>query len=121
MPRFAHGSPALADTARQFGEHARQYAVSRAHTEGATRLMLLERMEPVADERLLDIGSGPGPVAIAFAPYVAGAIAYDAAPEMLAAARLASRRAGADSVTLVCGDAHRLPFSDHAFGLVTSR
>jgi ubiquinone/menaquinone biosynthesis C-methylase UbiE len=112
---------AVAQTARQFGEHARQYAVSRAHQEGLTRLMLLERMEPVADERLLDIGTGPGPVAIAFAPYVASAIAYDAAPEMLSAARLASRRAGTDRVALVCGDAHRLPFPDRAFGLVTSR
>ena len=116
-----HEPPALADTARQFGAHARQYAVSRAHTEGATRLMLLERMEPVGDEALLDIGSGPGPVAVAFAPYVARAIACDAAPEMLAAARLAARRAEAANLEVVCGDAHRLPFRDGAFGLVTSR
>ncbi len=113
--------PAVAETARQFGEHARQYAVSRAHQEGATRLMLLERMEPVADEWLLDIGSGPGPVALAFAPYVAGAVAFDAAPEMLAAAQLAARRAQVANLELVLGDAHRLPFADRSFGLVTSR
>ncbi|TMQ71949.1 MAG: methyltransferase domain-containing protein [Candidatus Eisenbacteria bacterium] len=113
--------PALAETARQFGEHARQYAVSRAHLEGTTRVMLLERMEPVADETLLDIGSGPGPVAIAFAPYVARAVAYDAAPEMLVAARLAARRAAVANLETVRGDAHRLPFADRAFGLVTSR
>ena len=59
--------PALAATARQFGDHARQYAVSRAHIEGASRELLLERMEPVSDEVLLDVGSGPGPVALAFA------------------------------------------------------
>jgi ubiquinone/menaquinone biosynthesis C-methylase UbiE len=113
--------PGVAETARQFGEHARQYAVSRAHLEGATRLMLLERMEPVADETLLDIGSGPGPVAVAFAPYVARAVAFDAAPEMLHAARLAARRAAVANVDPVCGDAHRLPFADRAFDLVTSR
>jgi SAM-dependent methyltransferase len=113
--------PAVADTARQFGAHARQYAVSRAHVEGATRLTLLERMEPVADEWLLDVGSGPGPVALAFAPYVVAAVAYDAAPEMLHAARLAARRAEIANVVLVRGDAHRLPFADRAFGLVTSR
>ena len=120
-PDPGRGRPDVADTARLFGAHARQYAVSRAHLEGATRLMLLERMEPVADERLLDIGSGPGPVAIAFAPYVAGAVAFDAAPEMLQAARLAARRAEVANLDLVRGDAHRLPFADRAFGLVTSR
>ena len=113
--------PALSDTARQFGTHARQYAVSRAHVEGTTRLMLLERMEPVADEALLDIGSGPGPVALAFAPYVTRAVAFDAAPEMLRAASLAARRGQATNVIPVCGDAHRLPFADRVFGLVTSR
>lgn len=113
--------PGLADTVRQFGEHARQYAVSRLHNEGAARLMLIEHMEPVTDERLLDVGSGPGPVALAFAPYVACAVAFDAAPEMLHAARLSVRRVGASNVELVRGDAHRLPFADRAFGLVTSR
>jgi SAM-dependent methyltransferase len=113
--------PALADTARQFGEHVRQYAVSRAHVEGATRLTLLERMEPVADEWLLDIGSGPGPTAIAFAPYVARAVAFDVAPTMLRAARLAATRAEVANLEVVCGDAHRLPFRDRVFGLVASR
>jgi SAM-dependent methyltransferase len=112
---------ALADTARQFGVHARQYAVSRAHLEGATRLTLLERMEPVADEWLLDVGSGPGPVAVTFAPYVERAVAFDAAPEMLHAARLAARRAEVTNLLTVRGDAHRVPFADRAFGLVTSR
>ena len=116
-----HRPPAVAETARQFGDHARQYAVSRAHVEGSTRLMLLERMEPVTDEALLDVGSGPGPVAITFAPYVARAVALDAAPEMLVAARLAARRAQVANLGLVRGDAHRLPFADRSFGLVTSR
>ena len=113
--------PPIADTARQFGAHARQYAVSRAHVEGATRLTLLERMEPVADEWLLDVGSGPGPTALAFAPYVAAAVACDVAPEMLHAARLGARRDAITNLLTVQGDAHRLPFADRAFGLVTSR
>jgi ubiquinone/menaquinone biosynthesis C-methylase UbiE len=115
------GRPTLSETALQFGRHARQYAVSRAHLEGATRTILIERMEPVADERLLDIGSGPGPVAIAFAPYVARAVTFDAAPEMLHASRLAARRASVENVAPVRGDAHRLPFTDRSFDLVASR
>lgn len=115
------GSEHLAETARQFGAHARQYAVSKAHLEGVTRHMLVEHMQPVADEWLVDVGSGPGPVAIAFAPYVAGAIALDVTPEMLHAARLAARRAEAANVVALCADVHRLPLGDASVALVTSR
>src|SRR5262249_33865733 len=62
-----------------------------------------------------------GPVALAFAPLVARAIAYDAAPKMLEAARLAARREAVANLDLVCGDAHHLPFRDRSVGLVTSR
>jgi len=113
--------PTLADTARQFGDHAREYAVSRAHAEGATRLLLLERLQPVSDETLLDIGSGPGPVALAFAPYVALAVSFDLAPEMLHAARLGARRQQVENLRCVAGDAHHLPFADRSLDLVTSR
>jgi len=115
------GQDHLAETAKQFGAHVRQYAVSRAHLEGATRHMLIEHMQPVADEWLLDVGSGPGPVAIAFAPYVAGAIALDVTPGMLHAARLAARRAEVTNVVGVCADVHRLPLADGSVALVTSR
>jgi SAM-dependent methyltransferase len=40
---------------------------------------------------------------------------------MLHAARLAARRAEITNLREVRGDAHRLPFADRAFGLVTSR
>jgi len=113
--------PALGETARQFSEHARQYAVSRVHVEGATRLTLLEHMEPVTDEWLLDVGSGPAPVALAFAPYVAGAVAFDVSPEMLRAARMAALRAEVATQRQVLGDVHHIPFADSAFGLVTAR
>jgi ubiquinone/menaquinone biosynthesis C-methylase UbiE len=114
-------SPSLAETAHQFGTHARQYAVSRAHLEGATRALLIEHMQPVSDEAFLDVGSGPGPLATFFAPYVVRAMAFDLAPEMLHAARLAARRAEVANLEVVCGDAHHLPFADRSFGLVASR
>lgn len=119
----------LADTARQFGTHAREYAVSRFHAEGHTRLLLLEHLEPVADEILLDLGSGPGHTALAFAPYVRRVIACDLAPEMLHAAALGAHRlaAAADPGEIlapldrVVADAHRLPFRDRMLDLVTVR
>ena len=44
-------------------------------------------------ERLLDVGCGPGPLAIGFAPYVGHVEGIDPEPEMLAAARLAAETA----------------------------
>ena len=113
--------PTTSEVARQFDEHARQFAVSRLHEQGAARLMLIEHMEPVVDETLLDIGTGPGPVALAFSPYVRRVVGLDASEAMLAAAQLAARRREADNLEWVAGDAHGLPFKDRAFDLVTAR
>lgn len=119
----------LADTARQFGAHAREYAVSRFHAEGHTRLLLLEHLEPVTDETLLDLGSGPGHTALAFAPYVRRVIVCDLSPAMLHAAALGARRRvdAADSGEIlapldrVVADAHRLPFRERSLDLVAIR
>lgn len=45
-------------------------------------------------ERLIDIGCGPGSLAIGFAPYVKSCVGVDIETEMLAAARLEAARAG---------------------------
>jgi ubiquinone/menaquinone biosynthesis C-methylase UbiE len=115
-----------AETARHFGAHAREYAISRFHSEGQTRVILLEHLEPVVDETLLDLGSGPGHTALAFAPYVRRAIVCDLAPPMLHAATLAARRAAEPGEPMallepVAADAHRLPFRDASIDLVTIR
>jgi SAM-dependent methyltransferase len=46
------------------------------------------------DERLIDIGCGPGSLAIGFAPYVKSCVGVDIETEMLAAARVEAARAG---------------------------
>ncbi len=125
----ARTAPDLAAIARQFSEQAGTIAMDRAHAEGATRHLLLEHLQPVTDETLLDLGSGPGATALAFAPYVARVIALDLATPMLRAARLAWRRAEAEPgdeappvpLVTVRGDAHRLPLRDRAVELVTMR
>jgi ubiquinone/menaquinone biosynthesis C-methylase UbiE len=44
--------------------------------------------------RVLDLGCGPGPLALAFAPFVGKVIAIDPEPEMLRIARDEAARAG---------------------------
>jgi len=107
--------------ARQFGENARAYAVSRTHAEGGTRDLLLERLQPVADETLLDVACGAGGMTLAAAPFVKHAIALDLSREMLAAVALGARRAKLENVTRVQGDAQELPLRDRSVELVTAR
>lgn len=120
-PADSRRPPSPDEVGRQFSEQVGQYAVSRIHLEGATRLTLIEHMEPVTDETMLDVGTGPGPLAIAFAPYVERVVGFDLSTPMLEAARLAARRQETQNVDLVAGDVHRLPFRDGSFALVTSR
>ena len=53
-----------------------------------------ERLSLDGDEALLDVGCGPGPLAIGFAPLVGTCTALDPEPGMIEAARAAAEQAG---------------------------
>jgi SAM-dependent methyltransferase len=82
-----------------FSEVARQLKLSRQHA-------------------LIDLGTGPGLLALGFAPYVGRITGVDPEAEMLAAARVAAVRAGVD-LTLIEGKAETLPDEIGAFDIVT--
>ena len=69
-------------------------------------------------ERLLDIGTGPGVLALGFAPWIAELVGVDPEPAMLAAARGAADRAGA-AFRLIEGRAEDLPDDAGLFDIVT--
>lgn len=104
-----------------FGANAAAYATSRTHAQGASLQRVVDLVQPQATWRALDIATGAGHTALAFAPHVAEVIASDVTPEMLAqAARLATER-GLTNVTTRIADAGQLPFGPGEFDLVTSR
>src|SRR3974390_3609965 len=78
-----------------FSEVARQLKLSRQHA-------------------LIDLGTGPGLLALGFAPYVGRVVGVDPEPGMLAAAREAAARAGVD-LTLIEGKVETLPPDIGAF------
>jgi SAM-dependent methyltransferase len=53
-----------------------------------------QRESLYGNERLIDIGCGPGSLAIGFAPYVKSCVGVDVETEMLEAARVEAARAG---------------------------
>jgi trans-aconitate methyltransferase len=68
--------------------------------------------------RLLDLGCGPGQLAMAFRPYFASALGMDPEPEMLALAAARSESAGLD-IAFRHGAAHDLTPDMGPFRLVT--
>ncbi|HXN69501.1 MAG TPA: class I SAM-dependent methyltransferase [Bradyrhizobium sp.] len=67
---------------------------------------------------LIDLGTGPGLLALGFAPYVGRIVGVDPEPAMIAAAREAAERASVD-LTLVEGRAEDLPADLGSFDVVT--
>lgn len=106
---------------QQFGANAAAYATSTVHAKGASLARLVELVQPKADWSALDIATGAGHTALAFAPHVARVVASDLTPEMLVeTAKLAADK-GFANLTTAEADAERLPFPDASFDLVTSR
>ena len=79
---------------------------------------VVRRQDVRGDERLIDIGCGPGSLAIGFAPYVRSCWGVDVETEMLAAARVEAARAGAH-VDLIQGRIEDLPPDIGVFQAVT--
>ena len=78
---------------------------------------LVERLAPSAGERLLDVATGTGAVAVRAARAGAAVTACDLAPGMIAKARAA---AGAEEIAFDVADARSLPYGDGSFDVVAS-
>src|SRR2546430_3590047 len=71
-----------------------------------------------SEHALIDLGTGPGLLALGFAPYVGRIVGVDPEPAMLAAANKAAERA-AQAFTLIAGKAEDLPDDIGRFDVVT--
>jgi ubiquinone/menaquinone biosynthesis C-methylase UbiE len=78
-------------------------------------------VQPRADWEAIDIATGPGHTALAFAPKVKHVIASDVTPEMLQVARKLAEKRGLANVSFVEVPAEKLPFENGSFDLVTCR
>jgi ubiquinone/menaquinone biosynthesis C-methylase UbiE len=106
---------------QQFGAHAAAYATSTVHAKGASLGRLVELVQPERDWQALDIATGAGHTAAAFAPHVARVIASDLTGEMLAEAAKVAAARGLANMQTARADAEALPFEDARFDLVTCR
>ncbi|MBU2580288.1 MAG: class I SAM-dependent methyltransferase [Alphaproteobacteria bacterium] len=106
---------------RQFGPAARAYAECEVHRSGKSLTRLVELSAPQKSWRALDVATGAGHTAAAFAPHVAKVLASDITTEMLAeTAKLATER-GLSNLKTAPAEAQSLPFAAANFDLVTCR
>jgi ubiquinone/menaquinone biosynthesis C-methylase UbiE len=105
----------------QFGGSAAAYVASPLHAAGEDldRLRAWGTARP--GDRMLDVATGGGHTALAFAGIARRVVAYDLTEPMLQAARGHVRGRGAANVEFVAGDATALPFRDGSFDVVTCR
>jgi ubiquinone/menaquinone biosynthesis C-methylase UbiE len=106
---------------KQFGAHAAAYVTSKSHAQGESLARLVELTNPQPDWLVLDVSTGVGHTALAFAPHVARVIATDLTPEMLEAAGKLAQERQVTNVEFRLADAQRLPFDSNYFNLVTNR
>src|SRR6202012_5268035 len=77
-----------------------------------------EKLALSTQHALIALGTGPGPLALGFAPSVGRVVGVDPEPAMLAAARAAAARTGRE-VSFIEGRAEDLPDSIGRFDVVT--
>lgn len=105
----------------QFGASAAQYASSKTHAQGESLARLVTLVQPQPHWQVLDVATGAGHTALAFAPHVARVIASDLTPQMLAQTAELARERGLPQVETRLADAEDLPFAAATFDLVTCR
>ena len=106
---------------KQFGVHASDYVTSKVHAQGESLSRLVELIHPRHDWLVLDVSTGAGHTALAFAPLVARVTATDLTPQMLDAARKLAGERKIANVEFTPADAQALPFEEDMFDLVTNR
>jgi SAM-dependent methyltransferase len=105
----------------QFGAAAQDYVTSVTHAKGDDLRRLVELAQLRGDEQVLDIATGGGHTALAFAPHVREVVAGDLTPRMLEAAESFIRGQGITNVRFEQADAEELPFAPATFDIVTAR
>ncbi|MGB8894841.1 MAG: methyltransferase domain-containing protein [Pseudolabrys sp.] len=105
----------------QFGKTAASYLTSTPHALGKSLERLVALTSPQKSWHGLDVATGGGHVAYAFAPQVARMWATDITQEMLDLVRAEAQKRGLSNIRVAYAKAEALPFEDESFDLVTCR
>jgi len=105
----------------QFGQNAAEYLTSKPHAQGKSLERLVDMVAPQPDWVAVDVATGAGHTAYAFAPRVARQWATDITDEMLSLVRSEVEKRGLANIRVAHAKAEALPFDDQSVDLVTCR
>lgn len=105
----------------QFGKTAASYLTSKPHAKGKSLERLVALTQPQNNWRVLDVATGGGHAAYAFASHVARVWATDITQEMLDLVKAEAKTRGHANIRTAAAKAEALPFEDATFDLVTCR
>jgi ubiquinone/menaquinone biosynthesis C-methylase UbiE len=103
----------------QFSKTAQAYVSSAIHAKGDELKLLLELAGDVTNKKVLDVATGGGHTALAFAKAGVRVTATDLTPAMLETAKTFMVEQGVDSVIFQEASAESLPFEHQSFDIVT--
>ncbi|MBE3556087.1 MAG: class I SAM-dependent methyltransferase [Firmicutes bacterium] len=109
------------DVRKQFGPSAAAYRDAPLFAQGSDLQKLIATARLSGNERVLDLGTGAGHTALAFAGEVREVIGIDVTPEMIQTARALAQERGVTNVDFQVADAAQLPFPENCFDRVTCR
>ena len=105
----------------EFTKQARAYASSADIHDTGRLLRLVDAVDPDPNSRVLEIATGPGYVALAFAERCREVIGVDITAAPLEIAEETRRDRGLNNVSFRLADADHLPFQDGEFDIVVCR
>lgn len=105
----------------QFGANAEKYARSAVFASGESLADMVRLVQPKTDWDVLDVATGGGHCAFAFAPLVNKVFATDITSLMLTAAQKVADERRLANIVFEHADAESLPYPDARFDLVTCR
>jgi SAM-dependent methyltransferase len=112
---------AKSDVVEQFTAQVDRFFTSPHVNQPEPVARYVGTVTPPGDERVLDVGCGPGLLAKAFAPHVREYVGVDLTPVMVAKAADIARAAGIANARFEVGDPLALPFEAASFDLALSR
>src|SRR5262249_50373680 len=105
----------------QFGKTAAHYLTSKPHALGKSLERLVTLTSPQKNWRVLDVATGGGHVAYAFAPHVARVWATDITQEMPGMVKGEAAARGHSNVRTTYAKAEALSLEHESFDLVSCR